>query len=341
MRRINGRDHFFGIWANPDAALERFKKEFPYLQVGLEPPTEKLLVWELLNAYDDEKAALLNTERIKQNTYDEMITIGEVVADVLGKNRAVETVTPFELKAIGHKLAVGKSGKPISPVSHKRKVTYARMIFKWANEVFDLKVRYEAIKPPEKRAMRERRTAAGAKLFSAEEIRSLLLMTDARNDHAMSAIIYLGLFAGYGPFDCISLTVDKLRGEFLEFPRPKTGVSRRCWLPDTVRDAIQAAANGTHVLNGRVWSRHAVANKFQALCRECGFYQKGRTEPYSLRRTLETVAKNAEVNQSVIDKVMGHERPDTSEIYNQKVFDKQLRKLGEFVERWLAGSETL
>jgi hypothetical protein len=53
------------------------------------------------------------------------------------------------------------------------------------------------------------------------------------------------------------------------------------------------------------------------------------------------VAKNADVNQTAIDRVMGHARPDMAEIYNQAVFDTQLRKLNEFVEAWLSGSKAL
>jgi hypothetical protein len=333
---------FFGPWRDPDAALERFKREFPYLHAGLEPPTESLSLSDLYVAYDNDRKTMLDTGRIKQRSYDELMAVARVVRDTLGATCPVDKITPLSLKAVSHKLAVNKKGEATSPVSHKRKLTYARMLFRFANEMLDCKVKYkEALKSPEKRLLRERRTAAGAKMFTAEELRSLLLVADARNEHAMCAVIYLGLFAGFGPTDCIHLTVDKVRGEFLEFPRPKTGISRKCWLPAVARDAIRASAEGPHVLNGRVWNRHVLAREFRKLCEASGIYSKGRTEPYSLRRTLETVAKNAEVNQSVIERVMGHERPDMSEVYNQKVFDKQLRKLGEFIERWLEGSETL
>jgi integrase len=65
-----------------------------------------------------------------------------------------------------------------------------------------------------------------------------------RASAAMRAMILLGINAGMGNGDCASLTFDRLdmsRG-WLDYPRPKTGVARRCPLwPETVaalRDAI-------------------------------------------------------------------------------------------------------
>jgi integrase len=110
--------------------------------------------------------------------------------------------------------------------------------------------------------------------------------------------------------------------------------------PET-KAAINAIMDGEHVLNGRVWNRHVLARDFRKLCEACGIYKAGVTVPYSLRRTFETVAKNADVNQSVIDRIMGHERPDMSEIYNQRTFDKQLLRCTDFVHRWLKGSINL
>jgi integrase len=334
-KKVKGHLRFYGVWADPEGALEEYKRDNGS---AASDDSDGLLLRDVLRAYDDDKKALLETGKIKQRTYDDLLAVADVVADALGKSRPVTEITPLSLRALSHKLAIGKSGQPVSPVSHKRLLTYCRMIFRFANEVLDCNVKYlRALAPPEKRLLRERRTAAGAKMFKSEELQLMLVVSDP----AMGAVIYLGLFAGYGPTDCRLLTTDKLKGEFIEFPRPKTGIQRRCWLPQDARDAVMAIANGTHVFNGRVWNRHVIARQFKKLCEDCGIYQKGRTEPYSLRRTLETVAKNADVNQSVIDRVMGHERPDMAEVYNQAVFDTQLRKLGEFIEAWLKGSKTL
>jgi hypothetical protein len=182
---------FFGPWRDPDAALARFKREFPYLHAGLESPTDSLLLSALYVAYDDDKKALLATGRMKQRSYGEQLAVARVVRDTLGAACPVDKITPLNLKAVSHKLAVNKKKEAVSPVTHKRLLTYARMLFRFANEMLDCKVKYkEALKSTKKRLLRERRTAAGAKMFTAEELRSLLLVADAANEHAMCSVIY-------------------------------------------------------------------------------------------------------------------------------------------------------
>src|SRR5262249_19592498 len=79
----------------------------------------------------------------------------------------------------------------------------------------------------------------GAKLFTAEEVRKLL---DAAGPQ-LRTMILLGINCGFGNSDCGNLplsAVDRVGG-FIDFPRPKTGIPRRCPLwPETVA-AIEAA----------------------------------------------------------------------------------------------------
>ena len=37
-RKIRGRLYYFGVWENPNAALERLNREYPYLKEGRTPP---------------------------------------------------------------------------------------------------------------------------------------------------------------------------------------------------------------------------------------------------------------------------------------------------------------
>jgi integrase len=308
------------------------------LQLGIEPPKDCTTLADVLNAFDDDKKAYLDAGTINDRTYKEYMDVCEVIA-TLGKHRPFESITPLDLKQLNHKLGRGKRGKPVSPVTHKRLLTYARMVFLFANEILDCNVKYrKALKSPEKSLIRERREAAGERWFSdPAEIRALLAKAD---DH-LKAIIYLGVNCGFGPHDCIKLPASKIVDGFHTYARPKTHVARRCPLWSETQAAIQAVASGEHVLNGRVWNRHVIAHQFKTLCETCGIYKAGITTPYSLRRTFETVAKNADVNQSVIDRIMGHERPDMSEVYNQKTFDKQLIRCTDFVRGWLLGTITL
>ena len=37
-KKINRKLAYFGVWADPEAALERLNREFPYLKAGRTPP---------------------------------------------------------------------------------------------------------------------------------------------------------------------------------------------------------------------------------------------------------------------------------------------------------------
>lgn len=336
-KKILGKVHYFGVWEDWQAALNKYLEERDYLYAGQAPPSEGTTLATVLNAFDDDKKALLDAGRIAERTYKEYVAVCDVIA-TLGKTRPVESVTPQVLRELSHKLSIGKRGRPVSPVTHKRLLTFARMVFKFANDIRGCNIAYsQAMKPPEKKLIRERRAEIGERMFSADQIRTIL----AQADPHLKAMIYLGINCGFGPKDCITLPTNRIQGGYHEFARRKTGVTRRCPLWPETQEAIAAIAKGELVLNGRVWTRHVIARQFKKLCESCGIYKAGVTTPYSLRRTFETVAKNANVNQSVIDKIMGHERPDMSEVYNQKVFDSQLRQCVNYVRDWLLGSVTL
>jgi integrase len=110
---------------------------------------------------------------------------------------------------------------------------------------------------------------------------------------------------------------------------------------DTVKALREIAPESGSMFNGRKWTRHIIAHQFKELAEQCGVYVAGTKTFYSLRRTFETIAKTADVNQSVIDRIMGHERADMSEVYNQRTYDSMLCKCTDHVRKWLRGSITL
>jgi integrase len=341
-RKIGGKPRYFGLWSDPQAALEKYKREYEYHRMGVEPPADCVTLANVLNSFDDDKRALLEAGKIVKRTYDEYVSVCDIIA-TLGKHRPIESISAADLQKLNHKLGIGKNGQPLSPFSHKRLLTFARMVFRFANEILDCNVKYLVpLKPPAQKLLRLHRAETGERMFTAAELRALLEKADTH----LTAIIYLGINCGFGPHDCITLPAAKIKDGFHNYARPKTGVQRRCPLWPETQAAIEAIRDSEHVLNGRVWNRHIIARQFKALCESCEIdgeplYKAGVTTPYSLRRTFETVAKNADVNQSVIDRIMGHESPTMDAVYNQKVFDKQLLRCVNFVREWLHGSITL
>lgn len=164
-------------------------------------------------------------------------------------------------------------------------------------------------------------------------------------------------FSGFGNAHCGHLprsAVD-LEGGFIDFPRPKTGIPRRCPLwPETV-DAIResldvrpsprdpADADLVFVTKyGGSWAKDddpaAITKEMRKLLNSLGI--KGRRNFYTLRHTFRTVADEAR-DQPAADYIMGHEVPHMSSVYRERISDDRLRAVVDQVRRWLFnGPET-
>src|SRR5262249_56916069 len=84
-----------------------------------------------------------------------------------------------------------------------------------------------------RKSVRKARAAQGPRMFEAADLRKMI----AAADQPLKAMILLGINAGYGNTDCgtLPLTALDLDGGWVRYPRPKTGIERRCPLwPETV-----------------------------------------------------------------------------------------------------------
>src|SRR5262249_37756565 len=90
-----------------------------------------------------------------------------------------------------------------------------------------------------RRELRCERQQNGLRMFEAAEIKAMLSAATT----PLRAMILLGVNCGFGNTDVANLSVKHLdlEGGWCNYPRPKTGISRRCplWL-ETIQ-AIQAA----------------------------------------------------------------------------------------------------
>ncbi len=131
-----------------------------------------------------------------------------------------------------------------------------RILFKFAydNGAIDRPVRYgQNFKVPSRKTVRIDRAKKGPKLLAADEVRALidgaLVVGEdgpavVQAGKAMRAMVLLGINCGFGNADCGRLTRAhvNLAAGVIDYPRPKTGIPRRCALwPETV-DAIRAAS---------------------------------------------------------------------------------------------------
>ena len=158
-------------------------------------------------------------------------------------------------------------------------------------------------KPPECSEAREHRARKGQRMIEADQLRRML---DAA-DPVVKGMVLLGVNSGFNQ-DSADLplgAVDLERG-WIDFPRPKTGIERRCPLWDTTVDALRAAiaerpeprekaAEGfvSVTTGGRPWLGRGRANRVSVaardLIKQVGVHGAGIAFA-TLRRVVRTVA---------------------------------------------------
>ncbi len=351
-KKIKQRVYYFGPWGSPQAAEKRYKAERANIEAGLPrdglaTPDTTTAVSDVLEAFYEGKEGAHETGDISDRTLGEYKGICEIIGDTLGDDTPIDAVGFNELSRLRRRLGRGKRGKSVSPVTHKRLLTFARMIFAFGNDELGTNVRYKkALKTPAARLIRKSRNEVGERLFTAEQVRKLITASDPE----LRGMVLLGINAGFGPQDCETLptrAVD-LDGGWISDERPKTQAPRRCPLwPETLA-VLKAIASDRplvfHKYDGRqVWNRHIIGRAFKELVEGHGFYRDKITTFYSLRRSFETVASAGNVSQAVIDLVMGHppHTGDMAAIYRQRVYDDQLRNCVEHVRQWMLGAVVL
>jgi hypothetical protein len=232
-QKIRGRFVYFGPWNNPDVALAKYLGAKEDLHAGRTPRPEPgaLSLKDLANAFLNAKQAMVDTGELSPRTWDGYKSACDFLVKHLGKTRLVADLGPDDFAAVRTKLA-----QRYGPHGLGTAIQCIRCACKYAFDagLVDRPVRYgPRFKRPSKKALRIHRAKQGPKLFTAEEIRRLL---DAAG-RPLKAMILLGINAGFGNADCGRLPHDLLDLDcgVIDYPRPKTGIPRRCILwPETV-----------------------------------------------------------------------------------------------------------
>jgi integrase len=166
-------------------------------------------------------------------------------------------------------------------------------------------------------------------------------------------MILLGINCGFGNADCgtLPLSAVDLDGAVIDYPRPKTGIPRRCPLwPETVqafRDALAGRPEPRKPENAGLvfitrfrdsWQTGTtdgpLSRETSKLLRELGINGRHRLGFYSLRHSFRTVADESK-DQPACDYIMGHEVPHMSSVYRETISDERLRAVVDVVHRWL------
>jgi integrase len=346
-KKIRGKIHYFGPWADPDGALAKYLAEKDDLHAGRTPRPDPnaLTVKDAANAFLNAKQALVDAGELSPRTWAEYRAMADELVTHAGKTRLVSDLRPDDFAALRNKLA-----RKWGPHRLKKAVQYIRSIFKHAydSELIDRPVRFgPGFKRPSQKTLRLHLASQGEKMFSAEEIRRML---DAAGT-PMKAMILLGVNCGFGNSDIGNLPLSALDLEagWANYPRPKTGVARRCPLwPETTAAIREALANRPGhkspehaelvfvTKHGKPWGKgtheNPLTNATRKLLDKLGV--NGRRNFYALRHTFRTVADEAR-DQPAADFVMGHETNHMSTHYRERISDERLRGVTNYVRGWL------
>lgn len=362
-KKVKQRLVYFGKVADdPDGkkALEKWLDQRDDLLAGRTPRIagEGLTVMALLNTFLTAKREKVNGGELSPRSFSDYYQTCEQVGNVFGLRRLVADLNGPDFGRLRAVLA-----KTHGPVALGNAITRVRVLFGYAYKA-DLIERPVKFGPdftrPSKKTLRLARAAKGARMFESADLRKLL-------DNApqpLRAMILLALNCGLGNSDCAGLPVKALdlKAGWLDFPRPKTGIPRRCPLwPETVAAVKEAlntrpaprdpAHNGLAFLTrfGRPWGSAVMgedsdgnpkvkvddplAKEFGKMVRELGLWRPGLGF-YALRHGFETVAGDSK-DQVATDAIMGHARDDMASLYRERLDDARLRAVVAHVRKWL------
>jgi integrase len=350
-KKIRGKLHYFGPWADPEGALENYRKQADNLHAGRKPRPEAdggVTVKQLCNDFLNAKQALVDAGELSPRTWADYKQVCDLVVANFGKSRLVDDVGPDDFAALRNKVA--KRWGPHRLGS--KLIQYTRSLFKHGAEagLIDRPARFgPGFKRPAKKVLRLARAGQGPKLFTAEEARRLIDASGVQ----LKAMLLLAINCGFGNADCGTLplsAVDLERG-IIDFPRPKTGIPRRCVLwPETVAALREALAKRPEPKEaedaglvfvtkyGGRWdkdtSTNPVSQETAKLLRKLGMGGRKGLSFYTLRHTFRTVADEAR-DQPAADFIMGHEVPHMSSVYRETISDERLRAVADHVRGWL------
>ena len=383
QKKIAGKLYYFGRWGKVvngkmerlpgdgwQEALALYQAQRDDLYAGRKPrvklvkgkltqEADGLTIKALCNQFLTSMLRRLEAGRkMSPRMFDEYRATTDRLVAKFGSNRLVSDLRPSDFEALGTEL-----GKQYGPVRLGNEIQKVRTVFKYGfdNELVDKPVRYGTeFKKPDKSEVRKNRAANGKRMFEAVPLRTLISAADGQ----LKAMILLGINCGFGQTDCASLPIDAIDLEkgWITFPRPKTGVARRCPLwPETIEALKTAIAErpkpkGDNDANlvfitkyGKRWVRtivreqteqgpkhtpvDAVGLEFRKLLKARELNRVGLGF-YAIRHTFRTIA-DATQDFPAARLIMGHADGSIDDVYREHIDDCRLRTVVDYVHTWL------
>jgi integrase len=347
-KKVRGKLYYFGPWADHAAALKRWTDEKDDLLAGRVPSRgDGLTVRDLVNRFLTSKRRRFESGELDERTWQDYDAICKRVLDSFGKGTHVESLRPADFARLRAEYA-----KTHGPVSLGNDINRTRVIFNfaWKNHLVDRPVRFgDEFSRPSRTVLRKARKTKGPRLFTAAEINKLLKAAPPQ----MKAMILLGINCGLGNMDCARLTREQIDGNWLDYPRPKTGIDRRCPLWKETVAAIKAVkrpnpkseehANRVFITRyGFTWEPKAltgdspITKEIDKLLKSLGIKRPGLSF-YALRHTFQTIGEQT-MDKDAVRYIMGHVESanDMSAVYSEeRPSDERLQAVAKHVRGWL------
>ncbi len=357
-KKIKGKLHYFGPWDKPDEAAAKYLSNRDRLQAGLPmagtdvtPADTRLTMRELVNQFLNSKRRLMENSELSRQMHHDYFTNCEMVLDQLGRETLVENLKAEDFETMRANMAVG-----VGLVTLSNRIRLTRILFKYGYDadLLEKPIRFgPGFKTPSKKLLRAERQSKPKRMFEADEIRGLV---DAA-DPTLRAFILLGVNVGFGQSDCSNVpkAAFDLKGGWVNFPRSKTAIERRCPLWKETVLAVRAAMERRptakrpefddrafltkygvpFVRTGSVGSNiDGVAQQFRKLLIDLKL-NGNRRAFYALRHTFETIGGGSR-DQIAVDHIMGHSpaSDDMSAVYREQITDERLRAVVDHVQKW-------
>ncbi len=351
-KKVRSRFCYFGKVADDPhgkAALELWLQQRDDLLAGRTPRVSGtgLTVHDLCNRFLMVKKGQVNTREITRRHFEDLYTTCRLLLGYFGKARLVDDLAADDFEALRCSLAKTRGAWALGGV-----VAKIRSVFKYGYEagLIDKPIRHgPQFKPPGKSAIRRERNEKPPRLFSAAELRKIIRAADGQ----LKAMVLLGINCGLGNADCGQLrfrNIDLSNG-WLNFPRPKTGIDRRCPLwPETVKALQQGIdkrpeakedANREHVfltMFGEPWYKDqggasSLGHEFIKLLVKLKLRREGLSF-YTIRHTFATEAGGSR-DQVAVNAIMGHGDASMAAVYRERIDDARLLAVSDNVRRWL------
>ncbi len=372
QKRISQRAYYFtGDWRE---ALKELNHVLTEIKAGRDPldaiKSEAVTLFEVCDRFIIDRKQRQKEGLLTQRSLDDYERVVTRLRKVFGDETPAELIGPADFARLRETIS-----RTRGIVALGNEIQRVRSVFRFA-EAAGLVNRNSinfgpAFRKPTKRELRKHRQASqqlnGKRLFSQSQI---LAMLDAA-DSQMRAMILLGINCGLGNSDLGQLTVGNLDldSRWLDYPRPKTGIERRCPLwPETVdaiREVLKERERGAKsklkrdslvflTATGLPWHRDKsdspISKKFgdllrsidktaeaQALERKFPVPEKLKRNGvnfYALRHTFATIGAGTR-DQVAANYLMGHADHSMAAIYRETIDDSRFVAITEFVRAWL------